>query len=222
MTMLQHFLGNHVEIEVSGAKWLSGLVVDLGPDILVILKDQQYKYVPLVHVHQIKQADPPKKEQPAQPSQTPIDMQTETISCRKMLMNARGMFVEIFVTGNKSIHGYITSTMNNYFVFYSPVYKTLYISLDHLKWLMPYPNNNTPYSLSQSSLPVNPSALPLSRTFEEQCKKLVGSLVVFDLGDNPDKIGLLQNVEDHRLQLVNANGEQTFWNLRHLKTIHAP
>ena len=126
------------------------------------------------------------------------------------------------VEGNRTIHGYLTSIMNDYFVFYSPAHKVMYISMNHVKWLIPYIKNTTPYSLSNEKLPVKPTSLSLARTFTEQCKRLENNMVILDNGDHPEKIGLLQKVFDSKLALVNAEGEMVYWNCHHLKTLHLP
>lgn len=77
--------------------------------------------------------------------------------------------------------------MNDYFVFYSPVYKTMFISMNHVKWLIPYPQDAAPYSLSNQHLPVNPVSMPLARTFESQCERLENHIIVIDGGDNDEK-----------------------------------
>jgi hypothetical protein len=153
---------------------------------------------------------------------TPYEQGTGQLSFRKVLDNARGRFVELYVSGNKTIHGYLTSLMNDYFLFYSPAYRTMYVSLQHVKWMIPYQDSVTPYSLPNHHFPLHPSTAPLSRTFEQQCKKLEGQLVVFDLGDHAKKIGQLQKVENNKIELITALGEKLFWNLHHLKTVHIP
>ncbi|MGZ4123711.1 MAG: DUF2642 domain-containing protein [Tumebacillaceae bacterium] len=223
---LSQFIGKQVEVVVSGDKKCYGTIVDTGSDIIVVYNGETFLYIPVVHVQKIKLWSPrilaELQHAVDVPTDPPIDLESEKISYRKILMHARGRFVAIYVTGDKSIHGYLTSIMNNYFVFYSPVYKTMYVTLDHMKWLEPYSQNLTPYSLSNTLLPVNPAPLPLSRTFEEQCGKLVGNLVVFDLGDDQDKIGLVQHVQNNIIEVVIANGEKRYLNVRHLKTVHIP
>lgn len=220
MSHIRQFLGQQMELTISEDQQCIGQLIDVGSDLLIMYSKQQFYYIPFVHVQQIKRNYQPTCDTLTAPDGAPLQIQPDPISYRKMLMTAKGHFVEVYVTGFKTLHGYLTSIMNNYFVFYSPVYKTVYISLDHLKWLVPYPVNVTPYSMNQQDLHVRHSSLPLSRTFEEQCKKLVGSMVVFDLGDDPDKVGLLTKVEAGRVELVNANCEPSYWNLRHLKTVH--
>lgn len=152
----------------------------------------------------------------------PFLEESEPISFRKILMNAKGQFIELCVTGNRSIHGYITSVLNDYIVFYSPVFKTVFLSMQHIKWLIPYSTNLTPYTLSNTDLPVVPSTIPLARTFEEQLKKYIGHLLVFDLGENPNKVGLIQNISNNIVELVNAEANIVFWKLSHIKSVHLP
>ena len=60
----------------------------------------------------------------------------------------------------------------------------MFISMNHVKWLIPYPPNTTPYSLNNQNLPLKPVSTPLARSFEEQLKKLENQLVIIDGGDN--------------------------------------
>ncbi|MCR8634231.1 DUF2642 domain-containing protein [Paenibacillus radicis (ex Xue et al. 2023)] len=220
MRVIQQFVGQQVIVDISGNNICKGTLIDLGLDIMVIVHEQQFYYIPLVNVQNVKLNSESSTEPDNKSEDTPIDYQADSLSYRKILNAAKGHFVEIYVTGNKTIHGYLTSIMNDYFVFYSPVYKAMFISMNHLKWLIPYRSNHTPYSLDNQSLPLSPINITLSRTFEEQCKKLEGKLVVFDLGDNTKKIGLLQKADSDFIELINANGDKIVWNLQHLKTVY--
>ncbi|URN93693.1 MAG: DUF2642 domain-containing protein [Candidatus Pristimantibacillus lignocellulolyticus] len=216
MNDLYPFINKKVEIEISGNNIYIGTLIDVGTDLVVLFSENRFYYIPLVHVQNLKMALSNNEED--NPPEVPIDYQTENLSFRKILQNAKGSFVEIYITGNKSIHGYLTSIMNDYFVFYSPVYKAMFVSMNHLKWLIPYSNDVTPYSLNNHTLPI--INLTLSRSFAEQCKKLEGSLVVFDLGDKPNKIGLLQKGSGQMIELILADGTKQCWNIHHLKTVY--
>jgi len=98
----------------------------------------------------------------------------------------------------------------------------MFISLSHLKWLAPYHQNMTPYTLSHSSLPVLPNTMPMQRSLAEQLKKHEGELIVFDGGSNPMKIGLLKKVDNSIAELSIANGESIFLQLQHIKSVHMP
>ncbi|WP_316572418.1 DUF2642 domain-containing protein [Neobacillus sp. YIM B06451] len=214
--------GQKIEIEISGKTLFQGILIDIGQDIIVLFNGKDYLYIPFSHIHNLRPDDQIELEFEGEPPEMPIFEETKSVSYRKTLTNAKGKFVEIFVTGNKSIHGYILSVLNDYFVFYSPIYKTMLISLNHLKWLTPYQTNSTPYTLPNEELPVKPVSIPLQRSFEEQLKKLEGKLVVFDLGDHPKKIGLLKLIHENIAELNIASGETIYWKVPHIKMIHWP
>lgn len=219
MNGIKDLINKEVEIEISGKTILSGLLIDLGLDILVIYNGMQFLYIPLLHVHQVKEKVI-KEEEITPPDASFFEKESEPISYRKTLNHAKGHFLELFVTGNRSIHGYITSVLNDYIVFYSPVYKTIFISMQHLKWFVPYSHQLTPYTLGNKDLPVVPANIPLARSLEEQLKKYEGKLVVFDLGDNPEKIGLLKSISNNIIELITANGQSVYWKTNHIKTAH--
>jgi hypothetical protein len=219
---MQTMISQKVELEVTGKIIFQGILIDLGQDILVLFNGKDYFYIPLLHVHNIRVNDLIELETNGNDPVSPINDEQTAISYRKTLLNAKGRFIEIFVTGNKSLHGYVTNVLNDYFSFYSPVYKTMLISLSHLKWLTPYQTDLTPYTLDTKALPVKPSGITLQRSLEEQLKKLEGNLVVFDIGDHPFKIGLLQLIQNNIAELVVASGETVFWKVSHLKSIHTP
>ncbi|MED0660913.1 DUF2642 domain-containing protein [Bacillus smithii] len=222
MEKLKKYIDMEIELEISGKTVFYGILMDIGPDILVLFDGRNYLYIPLLHVHNIKERIEKELTGVQPPVAIGFENDDHEISYRKTLSNAKGQFLEIFVTGNKSLHGYITSVLNDYIVFYSPVYKNVFISMHHLKWLTPYSYETTPYSLSSKELPVVPLNIPLARSFEEQLKKYKESLMVFDLGEEPDKIGLLKNVENNTVELAAADSRTVFWKLSHLKMFHLP
>ncbi len=223
LTDFVDLVGKKIEVEISGGSFHKGILIDSGLDIIVLYdgRTNSFLYIPFVHIQRLKEITIQEEDTfYTPPSEKPIE--TDSISFRKILTNAKGMFVQVYVTGNKSIHGYLTSIMNDYFVFHSPAYKSMFISMHHVKWLIPYPPNTTPYSLDNQNLPLKPVSTPLARSFEEQLKKLENQLIIIDGGDNPEKIGLLQMVRNNKMALVNAEGETLYRNLEHIKTIQLP
>ncbi|WP_247739268.1 hypothetical protein [Bacillus sp. 165] len=107
---------------------------------MVVFDGQRFLYIPLLHVHKIKLSDTTNGEV-GQPAGFSLSEKVESISYRTILTNAKGLFTEIYVTGNQSWHGYIINVLSDYFVFYSPVYKIMFIPLHHLKWLTLYNQN---------------------------------------------------------------------------------
>lgn len=220
MKVLQLLLNNTIDIEISSEKKHTGVLIDFGPDILVIYNGNEYLYFPILHIQNIK-ANTNIEEKVEIPTDSSLESEQD-ISYRKTLQRARGQFVEIYVSGTLSLHGYVTTVLNNYFVFYSPVFKTMYIPMHHLKWLIPYSSDKTPYSIDRALLPVNPSVIPFTRSFEEQLTKLLGEIVIFDLGINPNKIGLLNKIENNLIELVVSDGRSIYWNIQHITTVHSP
>jgi hypothetical protein len=218
--LLRPFMGKQVELELSGRKMqIRGKLIDIGNDIIVIFNGMQYLYIPTIHLQNVKLTE--MSEEFAY-GQTELLFDHTDISYRKIVMNAKGTFTEIFIDGAQSLHGYITSIMNDFFVFFSPVYRTVYVSMEHVKYITPYESNVTPYELSQERFPLQPTGITLSRTFDQQLKKLEGELVVLDLGDHSRKIGRLNAIENNILELVSANGQRLFMHVNHVKTIHTP
>jgi len=215
-------IGKNVEVEISEGIFHQGTLLDSGLDIIVLYdgKNNSYLYIPFVHVHRLKETILNEEVYYFQPSEIPID--TDTISFRKVLTLAKGLFVQVYVSGKKSIHGYLTSIMSDYFVLHSPVYKSMFISMYHVKWLIPYPSKVTPFSLNSESLPLKPTSTPLSRSFSEQLKKVENQLIVIDGGENTEKIGLLQKIRNNKMILITAEGEMVCRNLEHIKTIQLP
>jgi hypothetical protein len=219
---IKDHIGTYIKLEISGNKAINGILIDIGSDLWVIYNGYDYLYIPIVHVQNWKF---PKQEEideiiTLSDDQSPIFNPNEEISLRKTLTAAKGIFTEIYVTSKQAIHGYIISIMNNYFVFYSPIYKTMFISLNHLKWLIPYTNNQRPYGLSNASLPVNPSNITFARSFEVQIEKLNGTLTVFNIGENENSMGKIMGIKNNFVELVTAKGDPVYINLQHIKTVH--
>ena len=188
---------------MSGKIFFQGKLIENVKDVLVLFDGQRYVYIPLTHVHRINQSSIINDDLD-NPSETSLADDVASVSYRTILANAKGRFTEIFVTGNISLHGYIFQVRSDYFAFYSPVYKTMLISLQHLKWLIPYNLKNLPYSLKNEKLPVSPYNSPLLPSLQEQLKKWEGGLVVFDMGEDQMKIGLLKSVRNRKKSLRKA------------------
>lgn len=228
MDILNQYIGKVVHLEGSGKFHLVGYLIDLGVDILVINNGRQYIYLPFKHIHTLRLAT--LEDDWIQLDQMDDEFEVNktneinngTTSYRKILKNAKGKFLECYITGNHTIHGYITQIMDDYFVFYSPVYHTLFISMDHLKYLIPYYPGVTPYSVDQAYLEVDPIDITLAKSFSQLFKQLEGKFVVMDLGANPKKIGFFKQINNGLIEIVTANGEVFHWNVNHIKTVHLP
>ncbi|MCJ8006420.1 DUF2642 domain-containing protein [Lederbergia wuyishanensis] len=209
-------------LEISGKKYIHGTFIDSGSDILVLYNGKEFVYIPLVHIQNFKVDNNNEYfiEEPPEFQGIYTEANKEELSLRKILTLAKGMFVKIYVTSSQPLSGYITSIMNNYFVFHSPVYKTMYITLNHLKWLIPYSENERPYNLSEEHFPVQLTDLSLSRTFEVQVSKFKNKMVMINIGEKEHHIGKINNVQDQIVEIQTADPTPYYLTLNHIKTLH--
>ncbi|MFP3510736.1 DUF2642 domain-containing protein [Peribacillus sp. SIMBA_075] len=214
--MLSKHIGQYMELELAGNIHEAGILIEESSDIIVLYTGKVYRYIPFRHIKNI--SFPMIEEEFGSGG----ELEIEETSFRKLLMNAKGRFVEILLTKKHSVHGYIVGIMNNYFVFYSPVFKTMFISMDHLKWLSVTNDEKGPYGLNKSEQLAQVSSLSWARTLEEQMKRLTNKLVVLDLGMHPKNIGKVSTVKDGIIEMVNAHGEAVIVNMRHVKSFHFP
>lgn len=216
MNHFSHMLNKQIKLKITG-HCFKGILTDFGNDILVLYDGQKFYYIPLLHVHKITLSEGDGEDAIQSPN-LPFTGEDTPISYRSILTNAKGLYTKINIVGKKPLHGTIIKVLSDYLVFYSPVYKHILIPLAHLKWLTLYEQNHTPYSVNMAL----PDAPNLSRSFEEQLKKWEGKIVVFDMGEDQDKTGLLITGKGNLIELINANGETIYFKLNHVKSVYIP
>ncbi|WP_050614045.1 hypothetical protein [Bacillus testis] len=219
MNILRKLIGEIVQTELAGKKMIIGVVIDIGSDIIVLFNGKEYVYLPWVHIKNITIGKESDIDIPF-PNDAPGFQWEENISFRKVLTMAKGILVEISVSGEETITGYITSIMNNYFSFYSPLYKTMYISMNHLKWLIPHSTYQKPFGLKNHELTVQPSQLTLARTFEVQIEKMKDSLVVFNTGEPGNIKGKIHAVEGNIIEVISAKNKSIYLTFPHIKSVY--
>jgi len=72
MQTLKTYLGKEIIVELSGERKRSGMLIDYGPDVLVIYEDTKYLYIPAAHIQHMEvsskknseYAQPPHKKSP--------------------------------------------------------------------------------------------------------------------------------------------------------------
>lgn len=219
--IIQSLIKQIVQIEVSGKKILKGTLIDLGTDILVIFNGTDYMYIPINHIHSF--CGIPSNEfdtlAPTESFSIRTGGNNESLSLLVTLHQAKGRNSEIYLTDNQPLHGCITQIMDDYFEFYSPIYKTMYISTKHLKWLIPYTTNDAPYGLNNNySNPLMNETLV--NTFKTQIEKLIDKMIVFNIGGSKSHIGKIINVEEQVVELEKVRAAKDYLNIDHIKTIH--
>jgi len=215
MNSLRSYIGQIIEAEVSSKKTIVGKLLEIGSDLIVLFNGQKYVYLPVVHLLSVNKGESTDTEYM---NAATAPFEGKQLSLKQILTNASGIFVELFLTGNHTVHGYIQYVQEDYIVFDSPAFKTMYIPVSHLKWLIPY-LNQTPYQI-KTGQQIQSSGESFAQTFEEQMKKSLGKIVLFDLGKDSEKIGILNGVETVLVELVKGNGKTVYLNMAHLKSMH--
>lgn len=210
-----------IQVEISGKKLIKGTVIDLGSDIIVLFNGVDYVYIPFNHLQSLSviQKNEIDIVYPTELSSIKNGENEGDLTLKDTLNLAKGKNVEIYITDDQLLHGSITQIKDDYFEFYSPVYQTMYISIYHLKWLIPYSHNENPYGLEENySIKLNQDTL--ASTFKAQVGKLKDKMVVLNIGGNKSQIGKISNVEVQIVELQRARTTPIYLNIDHIKTLH--
>ena len=222
MKKLLHYSNSDiVKIEMAGNRIHKGIIIDSSKEIIVLFNGDDFIYIPFEHILTII-VDEDKDNEIPNPSQPPSIISTEDnndLTLRTVLTQARERFVEIYVSGSQSFHGYISEIKNDYFVFQSPVYKTLFIAIDHLKWLIPYNTDESPYQLDNEQIPISSIENNLPTTLYSLISNMKGKLIIFNSDEKNKHIGKLTGVKGKLIALQPAKSSIQYVNLAHIKTV---
>ena len=213
MSILNNVAKDKVTVELSGNLLIKGLIVARSHEILVIFNGTDFMYLPLDHIKRIFASNDGEED-----LNEPTDSSSKiegSLTFESILEQAKSFSVEIVVAGKESLHGSIVNIMQDYFIFHSPIYKTMYIAKQHLKWLIPYPLNMLPYGREINSLePTN-----LKPTFAAQLEAMKNKILVFNQGEKTYHIGKIHAMDGGMIELEEAKKQVSFINLAHVKTV---
>ncbi|MCP8967648.1 DUF2642 domain-containing protein [Ectobacillus ponti] len=228
MARFQQHITKMVHVQLSADKFIDGILIDEGTDLLVVYAKEGYFYIPFLHIHRVQfysnldqsvqEHDFPSLGSGAQEE----SVLSATASFHDTLQIAKGLPVEVLAAGNRPLQGCVTDVMDDYFILYAPLYKSIYIPLQHVKWVKPYKDGQLPYGLDQQSFAPKQSSDALSRSFQEQLNTFLGQIVIFDLGIHSYKVGKLIEVQNDQAVIVTASNETVYLNLHHVKAMHSP
>jgi len=216
MNSLSSYKGKIIEVELSFKKNITGKLIEVGSDIIVLFNGKHFVYLPLQHIHCMRKGESTNTDFTSNSS--PILNDDNQLSFRKIVTNASGLFVELVLSGNHVVYGYIKQVQDDYIVLNSPAYKIIILPMAHVNCLIPY-FNQTPYHINAEKQPIA-SEGSFAQTFHEQLKVYQGKMAIFDLGKNPQKVGLITKVGDSLVELVTGNGQILHLNITHLKSLH--
>ena len=211
----------YVTVSLIGDNLFKGIIFDSGSDIIVIFDGNDFIYIPISHIEYIV-ADTPDTEF-AEPSNTPSIVSTNLknyLTFDSILKEAKGIYLEICILNKKKLHGTILDVLDDYIVFYSPIYKKVYIAKKHLKWLIPYTPNERPYDLSESELNGQQIEKGFKEKFDDQLVMLLNKLVVLNFGEKLHHIGKILNINNQMLELKTVKEKSMYVNVEHIQTIH--
>ncbi|KXH78535.1 hypothetical protein [Sporosarcina sp. HYO08] len=220
--IVQSLVNEYVRIEVSGKEKLHGNVIDIGSDIIVIYNGKQFVYIPLGHIQNLI-IDRQNENDITPPTEFPSIITGKAfkeLSFKEVISQAIGKYIEVFVAGHESLHGQIRCVMDDYFVFDSPVYKTMYVSMNHLKWLIPYAENEKLYDIDQQNPLGQQKYEDLAKSFAKQMNQLKDQLIVVNVGSHKSCIGKVSNVDLQVAELQTTRANSILLNIDHIKTVH--
>ncbi|MBB4825448.1 hypothetical protein HNO89_002682 [Sporosarcina luteola] len=212
----------NVAIEVSGRKQITGTVIEVGKDLVVLCNGIDFIYIPLAHIQNSRIDDGIENliEVPTDPQNVVIPEDGEDVTLLNVLQQSLGKGVEIYVTGRHSLFGYITEILDDYFVFWSPLHTNLFVKLSHLKWLIPYPPTHKFYGMVDATSLLQVKKENNARTFQEKVQGLKNRIVMINGGDSQKQIGKLNDVKDQFIEIQTAKMRSAYLNIEHIKTIH--
>lgn len=208
------------KIEVSGGKFLRGSIIDFSTEIIVLFNGRDYLYIPVTHVKNVTISNND-EDSVSKPTNPPCinSKSTETLTLKSILSRAQGMYVELYVTGKVPLQGYISNIMDDYIIFESPIYKTIYISLNHIKWLIPYISNQKPYGLTKEDFPIDLYSVQLPQTLDNLVKKIKDELVIINLGEKNYQIGKLVEFSDKFVEILTTRSVPYYINIHHIQCL---
>lgn len=211
----------YVTVCLVGDHLFKGVIFDSGSDIIVLFTGENFFYIPFSHIEYIV-ADTPDTEF-SEPSNYPsifTNRNQKDLTLASILKQAIGVYQEICIISKKSLYGTVLDVLEDYIVFYSPIYKELYIPIEHIKWLVPSMLNERPYSLSEEEFNWQQVEQDFKGNFIMQLATLVNKLVVINFGEKIHHIGKVKSITNRVLELTIAKDKSMYINLEHVQIIH--
>jgi hypothetical protein len=218
MDLLKQYLGHMIDVDILGDKMHTGIMADLGPDILVLTEESKYVYIPLYHVSHLNLH--PIIDSNLSDLKIPSTSGRAEISFRLILEHAKQAFCEIYLGDHQMMYGHVVDVQSDYFVCRTPLDKMMMIPSIHLKWISPFETSSTPYSLKRK--PVDPPdefKLTFAQTFEEQLKLQECSMISINDGLRTNKVGYLQKLDNHMLEIIAADETKHYYPNQHIKNV---
>ncbi|GLX69019.1 hypothetical protein [Paenibacillus glycanilyticus] len=221
MNEFASYYSKNVIVEISGTTPVHGLLIAAGIDLVVLLREQKYYYIPMSHVHRVTLDAKANQEDYSHSHGISFMEQEEPLGL--MLQKAIDLFVDISVSSHKPVSGYLREIKSDYLILQSPVYRTIFVSLNHLKWLIPYSSHYMPFGQSAETVRTPMSKdLESVNKFEDLFTFESGNKVVINFGSASEQIGIINAVGSGIVDLTDASGNNGMYPLSHIKTLFVP
>ncbi|MBO7747617.1 hypothetical protein I8J29_25855 [Paenibacillus sp. MWE-103] len=217
-TPLEKWIGKQVLADMAGKRSVEGIVIEAGPDLLVVQDRERFIYMPLAHVQRVRESFGGGESGAPAPA-----YRGEVASMERMLKAAEGRYVELQV-GGSVLEGFVTAVKPDYLQIYTPLYPGLIVALKHLKWLVPYPKEYDPYPSAAVGASAKDAARRqrLAESFREQVKLAEGRLALLNVGGPAEIVGMVRQAGGGMVEIGDANGESAYYLLDHLKSLYLP
>jgi len=211
----------YVTVSLIGDQLFKGIIFDSGSDIIVLFNGENFIYIPVSHIEYIV-ADTPDTEftEPSASPIIPLDINKSNLTFKSILKEAKGINQEICIINKKYLYGTVLEVMDDYLVFYSPVYKMMYIPIKHIKWIIPYTSNERPYGLSEEEFSSEQAEEEFEANIQQQLAVLLNKLIMLNMGEKTHHIGKVKSINGKMLELITAKEKRTYVNIEHIQTIH--
>ncbi|OLN21760.1 hypothetical protein BTO30_12935 [Domibacillus antri] len=221
MKRLKEYVGEPIHLDLTGKREVSGILIDFGSDVLVLCKQNEFLYLPLFHVREIRLLSKEEADFLTPPETTDTLPLADKLSLKEVLQTAsKGSFVELNMTAGQPVHGSITNVMDDYVVFFSPVYQMMLMPIQHIKWLIPYPASSRPYGFDHSLSLVSSSAPKVyAATFADQIENVKGSFITLNIGEKECISGKFLHKDAHFITLMTVKEQKIHLNINHVKTV---
>jgi hypothetical protein len=213
MNLFKRYLGGFVEIEVVSDKKITGLLIDSGPDYVVMNKENKYYYVPLNHILLMESS----RESQSSVSVSP-HWKADGKPFASLLQLAKNGLIELYVTGHLPLYGQIVDVMDDYIVFNTVRHGISYIPIFHIKWISPAFASG----IMPDQKPVQGASAAFRAAWREQLEACLDHIVVIDLGLRHNQTGCLRTIENNMIEIITPDNISRCWNIAHIKSIHFP
>ncbi|MEH7562994.1 DUF2642 domain-containing protein, partial [Priestia megaterium] len=88
---MNHYINKIVELDISGKTTFVGRLIDLGLDIMVLYNGHDYLYIPLLHMHRLREVSEEDYTVLREIEENLIE-ESQRISYRNILQQAKGKF----------------------------------------------------------------------------------------------------------------------------------